>query len=197
MHEVIGHTGIALRLDAWCVEASHQFPSCRSLKDFAATKPSLELLQSMARNLIVSYVAHGMSIYEARLQPEKQWDKQHENTLIMQQYFLLYEELSWSMNEGEIGRVETLFPSWIYLFKATGKHKYAYHMGKFLSDMHFVYPVHLRHAICYNILVNPTGKAGKFRGVDWVVELNNCDIKVSPIIQSFKLSLYNLNEINY
>lgn len=26
--------------------------------------------------------------------------------------------------------------------------------------------------------VNPMGKAGKFRGVDWVVEALNCDIKV-------------------
>lgn len=193
MHEVIGHTGIALRLDAWRVEASHQFPSCKSLEDFAATKPSLELLQSMARNLVVSHVAHDMSIFEARLEPEKQRDKQHENTLLMQQYLLLYEELSWSMNEGDIGRVETLFLSWIYLFKATGKHKYAHHMGKLLSDMHFVYPERLRHAIRYNILVNPTGKPGQFCGVDWVVESNNCDIKVSPIVQS-ESAVCNLNK---
>jgi hypothetical protein len=33
-------------------------------------------------------------------------------------------------------------------------------------------------AIRYNILINPTGKAGKFRGVDWCVELNNLYTKV-------------------
>ena len=27
-----------------------------------------------------------------------------------------------------------------------------------------------RHAVRYNMLVNPTGKPGKFRGVDWVEE---------------------------
>ena len=30
----------------------------------------------------------------------------------------------------------------------------------------------------HNMLVNPTGKKGKFRAVDWVVEGNNCEIKV-------------------
>ncbi|KIO01850.1 hypothetical protein M404DRAFT_28360 [Pisolithus tinctorius Marx 270] len=179
MHEVIGHIGVALRLDAWCVEAKRHFPSCNSLEGFAATMPSLELLKSMAREITKSYVADGLNIFEARLQAESMRDKQHENTLLMHQYFLLYEELSWSMNEGDIGRVESLFPSWIYLFKATGKHKYARHMAKFLGDIHFVYPAGLRYAVRYNMLVNPMGKAGKFRGVDWVVESNNCDIKVT------------------
>ena len=30
-----------------------------------------------------------------------------------------------------------------------------------------------------NILCNPTGKAGEFRALDWVVEHNNLYIKVS------------------
>ncbi|KAJ6619420.1 hypothetical protein B0H10DRAFT_2163973 [Mycena sp. CBHHK59/15] len=97
-------------------------------------------------------------------------DQQHENILPMHQYFLLYEEMSWSMNYGDIGRIETCFPPWIYIFKATGKHKYAAHMVKFMTDVHFVYPPPLRHAVRYNIVTNPDGKVGKFRGVDWVVE---------------------------
>lgn len=97
----------------------------------------------------------------------------------MHQYFLLYKELSWSINEGDIGHVETLFPSWIYLFRATGKHKYAKHMMKFLTDIHFVYPSKLQHAVWYNILVNPTRKKGKFCAVDWVVEAQNLHTKES------------------
>jgi hypothetical protein len=34
------------------------------------------------------------------------------------------------------------------------------------------------HLIRYNILINPTGKPGKFRAVDWCVELHNYYIKV-------------------
>jgi hypothetical protein len=94
------------------------------------------------------------------------------------------------MNQGDVGRVETLFPPWINLFRATGKHKYAVHMTTFLTDIHFVYPerlkyvclpsisithprvlnFHRRYTVCYNMLVNPTGKPGNFRGIDWVEE---------------------------
>ncbi|KZT00083.1 uncharacterized protein LAESUDRAFT_739738 [Laetiporus sulphureus 93-53] len=69
--------------------------------------------------------------------------------------------------------LETLLLIWIALFKATGKHKYANQMMKFMTDLHFVYPDRLRRAIRMNILVNPTSKPFAFRAVDWVVELNN------------------------
>jgi len=82
------------------------------------------------------------------------------------------------MNSGDIARLETLFPPWIALQKACGKHKYARQMTKFLIDVHFVYPEPLHHTVHYNVLVNPTGKAGQFRGADWVVELNNLFTKV-------------------
>ena len=62
----------------------------------------------------------------------------------MQQYFLLYEETFYSMNYGGIGRVETVFPTWVYIFKGTGKHKYVTHMTKVLTDVHFVYPKDLK-----------------------------------------------------
>ncbi|KAG2134720.1 hypothetical protein BD769DRAFT_1314709, partial [Suillus cothurnatus] len=33
-------------------------------------------------------------------------------------------------------------------------------------------------AIHYHIIVNPTGKKGRFQGVDWCIELNNLFTKV-------------------
>ncbi|KAI0725760.1 hypothetical protein C8Q72DRAFT_756050, partial [Fomitopsis betulina] len=100
-------------------------------------------------------------------------DQQFENMMLMHQYFLLYEEFCWRTNAGDIGGLEAVLVSWIPLFKATGKHKYASHMTMFLMNVYFVYPPRLRHAIQYNTLVNPTGKNHAFRGVDWVVELMN------------------------
>jgi hypothetical protein len=79
-----------------------------------------------------------------RKKPAAVRDKQLENVLLMHQHFLLYEELSYAMNFGDIGRIETLFPPWICIFKATGKHKYAAHMVTFLTDVHFVYPKDLK-----------------------------------------------------
>ncbi|KAG1846699.1 hypothetical protein C8R48DRAFT_750575 [Suillus tomentosus] len=177
MHEVIGYTGIALRLDAWRVEAKKENSAWSSLELLASAKPSLEMLEGLANNMAVNCVAGSDTIYEQRSQPASTRDKQQENMMLLHQYFLLYEELSWAMNEGDIGRIETLFPPWIFLFRATGKHKYAKHMVKFMTDVHFMYPERLRHAVRYNMLVNPTGKNGHARALDWVMEAANLDIK--------------------
>ncbi|CAK5275025.1 unnamed protein product, partial [Mycena citricolor] len=83
---------------------------------------------------------------------------------------LLYEEITHAMNHGDIGRVETCFPAWIYIFKGTGKHKYAAHMIKFLRDVHFIYPPQLRKIVRYSMLTPPDGKPDKFRAIDWIVE---------------------------
>ncbi|KAJ7732217.1 hypothetical protein DFH07DRAFT_990929 [Mycena maculata] len=190
MHEVITHDGTALRLDAWRVEVLRRNPKWTSLEEFAASNPSWELIEEISNYLASHYVAgaEDLNIYELRQRPAAERDQQHENVLQIHQYFLLYEEISRAMNHGDIGRIETCFPAWIYIFKATGKHKYAAHMVKFMTDVHFVYPPPLRcctiscnpkksskpyqisHAVRYNILVNPKGEKGKFRGVDWVVE---------------------------
>jgi hypothetical protein len=144
MHEVIRHDGIVLRLDAWRVEAKRRDPTFNSLEDFAKSKPSITLLDDMANYLAENYVSGGeVDIYSVRSRPIARRDKQHENILILQQYLLLYEELSFSMNRGDIERLETTFPPWISIFKAVGKHKYSSHMTKYLTDVHFVYPPRL------------------------------------------------------
>ena len=145
MHEVISNVGVALRLDAWCVEAQKCNAQWNSLETFAASEPSLALIEEMADSLAVNYVTgYEANIFKLRGQAAASRDAQHENVLIMHQYFLLYEEITFAMNHGDIGRLETLFPPWIYIFKATGKHKYAVQMTKFLTDVHFVYPEGLK-----------------------------------------------------
>ncbi|KAF8192847.1 hypothetical protein K438DRAFT_1589904, partial [Mycena galopus ATCC 62051] len=171
MHEVIRHNGIVLRLDAWRVEARRRNSAWTSLEKFASSKPSEELVNSMANHLSEHYVAGGeVDIYATRNQDEPQRDKQHENIFMLHQYFLLYEETSFAMNRGDIGRLETTFPPWISIFRAVGKHKYSAHMTKYLTDVHFVYPPRLARAVRYNSLVNPTETFDQFRGVDWVEE---------------------------
>jgi hypothetical protein len=154
MHEVIGNVGVALRLDAWRVEAEKHNAEWISLEAFAASQPNIDLIEEMADSLAVNYVSgYEANIFKLRGQGAASRDAQHENVLIMHQYFLLYEEITFAMNHGDIGRLETLFPPWIYIFKATGKHKYAMHMTKFMTDVHFVYPKGLKcgyniHVIC-------------------------------------------------
>ncbi|KAK7032885.1 hypothetical protein R3P38DRAFT_2618776 [Favolaschia claudopus] len=172
MHEVVAHVGAALRLDAWRIEVLRRNSKWTSLQAFAESKPSFDLVTEISQYLASHCVAgaEDMNIFELRQKPSAERDQQHENILQMHQYFNLYEELSFAMNFGDIGRIETLFPTWIYIFKAVGKHKYAAHMLKFMNDVHFEYPPPLRHAVRYNILPNPTGTEGKSCAVDWVVE---------------------------
>ena len=47
-----------------------------------------------------------------------------------------------------------------------------------MVDVHFVYPESLRKAVRYNWLCNPTGTPMGFRGVDWLLELENLYTKV-------------------
>ncbi|KAF7333245.1 hypothetical protein MSAN_02426600 [Mycena sanguinolenta] len=57
MHEVIMHTGAALRLDAWRIEALRCNPAWKSLDDFAASKPTFAALVKMSQYLASHYVA--------------------------------------------------------------------------------------------------------------------------------------------
>ncbi|KAF8337750.1 hypothetical protein F5887DRAFT_1063039 [Amanita rubescens] len=167
MHQVIQHVGAVRRLDCWRIAVQKLLPSFTSLEEFAKSKPKLDELKTMAEKLVSEFVAnHRIST-------------QFKNAALMQQYFLLYEELTFAtVNHGDITRFEKVLLPWIQLFKATGKHIYATEMTEFLLDTHFMCPERLQHVIRYNILINPTGKPGKFRAVDWCVELHNYYIKV-------------------
>ncbi|KAF7792563.1 hypothetical protein EIP86_003604 [Pleurotus ostreatoroseus] len=179
-HELIKHVLTVLILDAWRVEVSKRSGGqYKTLDEFAASQPSLSDLKTIADTIAAEYVAgeSETSIFDLRCKPTQERDKQHENIMLMMQYLLLYEELSYAMNAGDIGRVETLFAPWIHIFRATGKHKYGNRMLLYSHNLWFVYPEGLRRILRYNCLVNPTGKPHAFRAVDWVVELLNLYIK--------------------
>lgn len=177
MHQLIGHAGICWWLDCWQAHIVSMDPSHASLKAFAASEPTLDELKIIANKIALKYIANH-KLLQMCCKPQEQHDIQHENALIFNKYFLLYEELSYSMNHGDIGQVETSIVAWILILKATGKHKYATHMTNFLINMHFVFPASLKHAVRYHILVNPNGKAMKWWAVNWCVELNNLFKKV-------------------
>ncbi|KAG1736672.1 uncharacterized protein EDB91DRAFT_1337407 [Suillus paluster] len=177
MHQLIGYAGICRRLDCWRAHVASIDPSHASLEAFAASEPTLDELKIIANEIALKYVANHKLLWMRR-KPREQQDMQHENALLLNKYFLLYEELSYSMNRRDIGRVETSIVAWIPILKATGKHKYATHMTNFLINTHFVFPAGLKRTVRYHILINPNGKAMKWRAVDWCVELNNLFTKV-------------------
>ncbi|RDX48735.1 hypothetical protein OH76DRAFT_1351984 [Lentinus brumalis] len=174
MHEVIRHIGIASRLDCWRAELAKR--QVASLEDWAASKPSWDEVEAVATRLVNTYVADA-NHHKLRSAPAAVRDEQWENTLLREQYFLLYEELTQTMNAGDIGGVERCFMPWVWIFRGCGKHKYAAQMVRFLHNLYNVYPAALRHAIRMNIFCNPTGRKNQFRAIDWWVEHNNLYIK--------------------
>lgn len=144
MHQIIQHSGICRRLDCWRVEVQRRNPTHRTLELYAATNPSLEELQQVANHLAMNYTDRKRELHQMRAQPENIRDKQFENNLLLNEYFLLYEELAFAMNYGDIARVESCFLPWVWIFKATGKHKYVKHMLYYLADVHYKYPPGLK-----------------------------------------------------
>lgn len=143
MHKVIEHIGIVSRLDWWRPQVAKLDPPFSSLEDFAQSEPQWAQLYALAVTLLKEQVANRDSD-DLRHRPAVEHDQQRENTLFMEQCFLLYEEMSYAMNEGDIGRVEDTFMPWVFIFKACGKYKYAAHMVKHLHNVHFVYPEGLK-----------------------------------------------------
>lgn len=138
MHEVIEHVGIILRLNSWKVLASKRYRSHLTLEEFAAKKPTWEEIEAMSIELAKKYVANP-SFHKTRKNCKQERDGVNENMLLLQDYFLRYEELSYAMNEGDIGHLESTFMSWVYIFRGCGKHKYAAQLVKYLRDVHFKY----------------------------------------------------------
>ncbi|EIN14064.1 hypothetical protein PUNSTDRAFT_40450, partial [Punctularia strigosozonata HHB-11173 SS5] len=174
MHEVIQHVGAVWRLNAWREKLKSM--NFATLEDFANSDPSWAQIEQISFELAREQVATE-DFWRLRSTETAKRDKQRENALLREQYFLLYEEITWALNAGDVGRVECCLVPWAFLFKACGKHKYAAHVLEFLHDLHVVYPKEVRLAIQKNILVNPTGRKNAWRPVDWLVEHNNLYIK--------------------
>ncbi|KIK82496.1 hypothetical protein PAXRUDRAFT_153718 [Paxillus rubicundulus Ve08.2h10] len=172
MHQLIWHAGTVQQLDCWRAHVGKKNRTWVNLEMFTSSEPGLDKLKQIADELALEYVV-SHRLYQLWNREPKERNMQFKNTLLLNKYFLLYKELSYSMNHGDIVRVEMSIMTWIPILKAIGKHKYAMHMTTFLLNVHFVYPPGFKKAIRYHILVNPSGKPMKWRAVDWCVELNN------------------------
>lgn len=170
--------GTADRLECWRAYIHRKWPNCDTLQKYANREPSLDEILSILRRLASEYSSSALKIEDFQELDLKDRDLQHENMLIRIDYLLLYEELAYAIRCGDVGRIETCLCRWIPIFKGTGKHKYASMLLEFLHDVHFVYPPPLKKAVRYNWLCNPKGKPMGFRGVDWLLELNNLLTKV-------------------
>ncbi|KAG2028921.1 hypothetical protein BDR03DRAFT_882337 [Suillus americanus] len=178
VHDVIHHDIWASMMDCWRIEAENENREWNTLETFAASEPTWDDVVAMSRTIVRKYVATTPGLDEARARPSTIRDKRFENQTLRNRDELMYIDVCQAMNTGDIGRVEASFLPWIYVFKATGKHKYASQMTRFLVNLQFNWPEKLSDIIRMNLLCNPSGHALAFRAVDWVVERNNLYTKV-------------------
>jgi len=144
VHDVIHHDIWASILDCWRLEVESRNPRWTTLEKFAASQPAWEDIIDMSNAIVKKYIASTDGLDAARGKPPQQRDKRFENQTLRNRDELLYIDLCQAMNAGDIGRIEASFLPWIYLFKATGKHKYASQISRFLTNLQFNYPEALR-----------------------------------------------------
>ena len=178
-NDCITRVGGADRLECIRVYVADHFPGCKDLDDLADRDPTLQDIEYICSELATTFASSSKAREDYKYGDPEHRDHQYENTLIRIEYILLYEELAYSIRCGDVGRIETCLRSWIPIFKATGKHKYASHLLEFMIDVNFMYPDSLKKAVRYNWLCNPSGKEMGFRGVDWLQELMNLHTKVT------------------
>lgn len=180
LNDCIVRVGVTDRLECWRSLVQELWPTCDTLEKFAERKPSLHDILSLSTKLALKYASPSHILEDLRFGNNISRDYQYENALTRLDYILLYEELAYSIRIGDVGRLETCLYRWIPIFKGAGKPKYANNLFKleFIIDLNLVYPDTLKKAVRSNWLCNPSGKPMGFRGVDWLLEVNNLYTKV-------------------
>lgn len=136
---MIQHVGIVIRLDAWRVEVCHRHPEVSSLQEWADLNPTWNELCEIADELSKSVVA-SPNMFAAPQDNSTQLDQEYQTTKTYHKDLLLYEETTYAMNHGDIGRLDACMVEWIFYFMGCGKTKYAHDMFRYLENMYITYP---------------------------------------------------------
>ena len=115
-------------------------PSHKSLEEYAASEPGFDDLMEIANRLALNYIADYKLMRVRRCQAADQCDKEYENNLLINKYFLLYEELSYAMNMGDIGRLETCLVPWIFDVQSDWQTQVCQFHGRLLNECSFCVP---------------------------------------------------------
>ncbi|KAG9078878.1 hypothetical protein FS749_009064 [Ceratobasidium sp. UAMH 11750] len=189
-HHTVYYTLVALIVEAWsaAVKAKHGI----SLREW---EPQWDEVVEMSREVVRNYVAdlkfsptHQVSSHSAGNTP----DMANDTTKLFCRDTLLWVIVRHAARHGDVGCLEDVLSFWVLIWKHTGKHKYAEHITRFLLNLQKIWPTGFANIVRKNWLVNPTGKIGGFRGMDWVIELNNLMHKVIHAGGSSNRTLVNI-----
>lgn len=142
IHEAIRHIGACRRLDSWRVALERRGFS--SLQGFADTCPTWDLIKEVAVEVAEEFIPDSRRLRLLSRGELKTRDQEFENNLAFNLYAGMYEEITYAMNHGDIGRVERCLLDWVPLFEAVGKRKYAHQTLKLVYELNHVFPARAR-----------------------------------------------------
>jgi len=142
IHDAIRHIGICRRLD--CLRVLAQEDHHSSLQAFADSQPEWRHIQALARKAVQRFIPYPDELKSMDNEEPEERDEQLENSMGFNIYSALYEEMSYAMDHGDIGRVEMCLIAWAPLFEAAGKKKYSHHTIKLVHDLNYVFPPRMR-----------------------------------------------------
>ncbi|EJD32818.1 hypothetical protein AURDEDRAFT_77436 [Auricularia subglabra TFB-10046 SS5] len=197
-HDTFTNIMNGLLLECWLREAALWNPSCTTLSSFASELKKVgnaaeawRVIEKISLDIAKKYVA-GPDFYETRSQPDENRDCIQENWQLYLAHTLIHTDLYHSIKLQDVGRVVYAVFHLLFIFAASKKNKYASHMTRVLHNLAYVFPDPLREAFLTSWTINPSGKAGGGRGVDWLVELFNLYLKV---VHSGASSNFGLEQI--
>jgi hypothetical protein len=142
IHEAIGHIGACRRLDCWRTALGKRGFS--SLQEFADTKPTWDLVKEVALAVSEEFIPDVRGLTSLHEEGLENRDEELENNLAFNLYAGMYEEITYAMNYGDIGRVEMCLLQWVPLFEAVGKRKYAHQTLKLVYELNHIFPARTR-----------------------------------------------------
>ena len=142
VHDAIRHIGTCRRLD--CMRVLAQEDHYSSLQAFADSQPEWSCIEALASKAVDHFVPSYFELQKLDDEAPDERDQQLENSMGFNIYSALYEEMSYAMDHGDIGRVELCLIAWAPLFEAAGKKKYSHHTIKLIHDLNYVFPARMR-----------------------------------------------------
>ena len=142
IHEAIIHIGACRRLDCWRMTLEKRGFS--SLQKFVDTCPTWDLIKEVALEVANEFIPNVRRLASLREEDLENRDQELENNLAFNLYAGMYEEITYAMNYGDIGRVELCLLQWVPLFEAVGKRKYANQTLKLVYELNHIFPPRAR-----------------------------------------------------
>ncbi|KAI0042500.1 hypothetical protein FA95DRAFT_1525335, partial [Auriscalpium vulgare] len=151
-------------LHAWEIECG--FPS---LKEFAATNPSPQVLVDIGERILAKYVFNSSDPAESDEETDDD-DEVFRNVRLLLRDLLLFQTLHEATKSGDFERIEELIGTLIVFFCGAGARNYSSEFMHFQQNLKKGWPAPFADYVRDNMLINMSGHDNHWTGVDENIE---------------------------